>query len=508
MAYQHIKVPAGGAKISIHYAKLNVPDNPIIPFVEGDGTGRDIWRAAQRVFDAAVQKAYGGKRKIYWMEVYAGEKSYKMFQNWLPDETVEAFTEFLVGIKGPLTTPIGGGIRSLNVQLRKLLDLYVCLRPVRYFNGAPSPVKTPEKVNMVIFRENTEDIYAGIEFANGTEDNAKFKSILKETFPKEYGKIRFPDSSGIGFKPVSVEGTERLVRAAIEYALLHTRRSINFVHKGNIMKFTEGAFKDWAYDLAKREFRNEVVTERETWIFNNKEKDADITVEENAKIVDPGFDMMSPAQQSEIKAEVEEALQLWNTHGNGKWKTKLLLKDSIADVTLQFVLVRPQDFDVIATMNLNGDYLSDALAAQVGGIGIAPGANINYTTGHAIFEATHGTAPKYADLDKVNPGSVILSGEMMLRYMGWTEAADLIIKGMEGAIAAKTVTFDFARHMNDAKEVKCSEFGDAVIKWMDKTPTLANSASAKSKVTTKKKVAKKTAQKKSSKKIPKKKSKK
>ncbi len=487
MTYQNVKVPEGGAKVSIQNGKLNVPDNPIIPFVEGDGTGRDIWRASVRVFDAAVQKAYGGKRKIQWMEVYAGEKSYKMFQSWLPDETVEAFTEFLVGIKGPLTTPIGGGIRSLNVALRKLLDLYVCLRPVRYFDGVPSPVKTPEKVNMVIFRENTEDIYAGIEFANGTEDNAKFKALLKESFPKEYAKIRFPDSSGIGFKPVSVEGTERLVRAAIDYALLNKRRSINFVHKGNIMKFTEGAFKDWAYDLAKREYRNDVVTERETWIFNNKESKPDLSVEDNAKIVDPGFGMMSPAQQAEIKAEVEDALKLWDTHGDGKWKTKLLLKDSIADVTLQFVLVRPADFDVIATMNLNGDYLSDALAAQVGGIGIAPGANINYVTGHAIFEATHGTAPKYADLDKVNPGSVILSGEMMLRYMGWTEAADLIIKGMEGAILAKTVTFDFARHMSDAKEVKCSEFGDAVIKWMDKTP-VKKVESGKLKVAGKKKV--------------------
>ncbi|RIK31251.1 MAG: NADP-dependent isocitrate dehydrogenase [Anaerolineae bacterium] len=508
MTYQNVKVPTGGAKVTIQNGKLNVPDNPIIPFVEGDGTGRDIWRAAQRVFDAAVEKAYGGKRKIHWMEVYAGEKSFKMFQNWLPDETVEAFTEFLVGIKGPLTTPIGGGIRSLNVALRKLLDLYVCLRPVRYFNGVPSPVKTPEKVNMVIFRENTEDIYAGIEFANGTEDNARFKALLKENFPKEYGKIRFPDSSGIGFKPVSVEGTERLVRAAIEYALLYKRRSINFVHKGNIMKFTEGAFKDWAYDLAKREYRNDVVTERETWIFNNKESKPDLSVEDNAKIVDPGFSMMSPAQQAEIKAEVEEALKLWDTHGDGKWETKLLLKDSIADVTLQHVLMRPQDFDVIATMNLNGDYISDALAAQVGGIGIAPGANINYATGHAIFEATHGTAPKYADLDKVNPGSVILSGEMMLRYMGWTEAADLIVKGMEGAILAKTVTFDFARHMSDAKEVKCSEFGDAVIKWMDKTPKALKVEGSRSKVVKKKSAPKKAVKKAAKKKVVKKTSKK
>ena len=469
MAYQNVKIPDGGAKISIQNGKLNVPDNPIIPFVEGDGTGRDIWRASARVFEAAVEKAYGSKRKIHWMEVYAGEKSFKMFQSWLPDETTEAFKEFLVGIKGPLTTPIGGGIRSLNVALRKLLDLYVCLRPVRYFNGVPSPVKHPEKVDMVIFRENTEDIYAGIEFANGTEDNKKFKDLFKEAFPKEFAKIRFPETSGLGFKPVSVEGTERLIRAAIEYALLNKRKSINLVHKGNIMKFTEGAFKDWGYALAKREFRHDVVTERETWILANKEKDPDMSVEGNAKSVDPGFDMMSPAQQKDIMDEVEEALKLWETHGDGKWKSKLLIKDSIADVTLQFVLIRPQDYDVIATMNLNGDYLSDALAAQVGGIGIAPGANINYVTGHAIFEATHGTAPKYADLDKVNPGSVILSGEMMLRYMGWGEAADLIIKGIEGAINAKTVTYDFVRNMEGATEVKCSEFGDAIIEWMDKT---------------------------------------
>ena len=466
MAYTNVKIPEAGAKISTQDGTLQVPENPIIPFVEGDGTGRDIWRAAVRVFDAAVEKAYGGKRKIHWMEVYAGEKSFKMFQSWLPDETTEAFKEFLVGIKGPLTTPIGGGIRSLNVALRKILDLYVCQRPIHYYNGVPSPVKHPEYVDMVIFRENTEDIYAGIEFQHGTEDNKKFKALFNEAFPKEYGKMRFPDTSGIGLKPVSEEGTERLVRAAIQWALVNKRRSVNFVHKGNIMKFTEGAFKDWGYALAKREFRNEVVTERETWILGNKEKSPNLSSEDNARMIDPGFDMMSPAQQGGIKAEVEESLKLWDTHGDGKWKSKLLLKDSIADVTLQFVLIRPKDYDVIATMNLNGDYLSDALAAQVGGIGIAPGANINYVTGHAIFEATHGTAPKYADLDKVNPGSVILSGEMMLRYMGWTEAADLIVKGMEGAINAKTVTYDFARQMDGATEVKCSEFGDAIIKHM------------------------------------------
>jgi isocitrate dehydrogenase len=466
MAYKDVTVPEGGAKISIKDGKLQVPDNPIIPFVEGDGTGRDIWRASVRVFDAAVEKAYKGKRKIHWMEIYAGEKSFKMFQSWLPDETTDAFKEFLVGIKGPLTTPIGGGIRSLNVQLRKVLDLYVCQRPVRYYNGVPSPVKHPEYVNMIIFRENTEDIYTGIEFQYGTEDNKKFKAAFKEIFPKEYAKMRFPETAGIGIKPVSVEGTERLVRAAIKWALENKRKSVNFVHKGNIMKFTEGAFKDWGYALAKREFRNQIVTERETWILGNKEAKPDLSVEDNAKIIDPGFDMMSPDQQNDIKGEVTEALKLWDSHGNGRWKKKLLVKDSIADVSLQFTLIRPRDYDVIATLNLNGDYISDALAAQVGGIGIAPGANINYETGHAIFEATHGTAPKYADLDKVNPGSVILSGEMMLRYLGWTEAADLIVKGMEGAIAARTVTYDFARLMENAIEVKCSGFGDAIIKHM------------------------------------------
>jgi len=467
MAYKQLKVPAGGTGITIKDGKLQVPDNPIIPFVEGDGTGRDIWRASERVFNAAVQKAYGDKRQVHWMEVFAGEKSYKLFNSWLPDETVEAFKEFMVGIKGPLTTPIGGGFRSLNVALRKLLDLYVCLRPVRYFKGVPSPVKHPEFVDMVIFRENTEDIYTGIEFQFGTEENKKFKNLFEQNFPKEYAKIRFPDSAGIGIKPVSMEGTERLVRAAIQWALLNSRRSVNFVHKGNIMKYTEGAFKDWGYALAKREFRDQVVTERETWILGNKEQNPALTVKDNALLVDPGFAMMSPDQQKDIQQEVEEAIKLWDTHGDGKWKSKLLIKDSIADVTLQFTIIRPKDYDVIATLNLNGDYLSDALAAQVGGIGIAPGANINYVTGHAIFEATHGTAPKYADLDKVNPGSVILSGEMMFRYMGWNEAADLIVKGMEKAITAKTVTYDFERLMDGAKLLKCSEFGDAIIAHMD-----------------------------------------
>jgi len=467
MAYINVKVPTEGAKISIKDGKLQVPDQPIIPFIEGDGTGRDIWRASVRVFDAAVEKAYGGKRQIHWMEVYAGEKSFKLFQTWLPEETTEAFKEFLVGIKGPLTTPIGGGIRSLNVALRKLLDLYVCQRPVRYYTGVPSPVKHPEYVDMVIFRENTEDIYTGIEFQYGTEENKKFKKLFKEAYPNEYAKMRFPDTAAIGIKPVSMEGTERLVRAAIQWALDNKRKSVNFVHKGNIMKFTEGAFKDWGYIVAKREFRNQIVTERESWILGNKEKNPTLAVEDNARMIDPGFEMMSPVQQGDIKAEVEEALKLWDTHGDGKWKSMLLIKDSIADVSLQFTLIRPRDYDVIATLNLNGDYLSDALAAQVGGIGIAPGANINYVTGHAIFEATHGTAPKYADLDKVNPGSVILSGEMMFRYLGWTEVADMIVKGMEGAVAAKTVTYDFARLMDNPTEVKCSEFADAIIKHME-----------------------------------------
>ncbi len=456
-------VPAG-ERIRCTHGKLEVPDRPIIPFIEGDGTGPDIWRAAQRVFDAAVEKAYRGKRKVAWMEVLAGEKSFNKLGTWLPDETVQAFQDYVVGIKGPLTTPIGGGIRSLNVALRQLLDLYVCLRPVRYFPGVPSPVKQPELVDMVIFRENTEDIYAGIEWPAGSPEVRKVIDFLQ----KEMGvtKIRFPETSALGIKPVSIEGSERLVRAAIEYALRYNRRSVTLVHKGNIMKFTEGGFRDWGYALAKREYRQRVVTERESWILANKEQNPNLSVEENARLIEPGYDMMTPEQQAKVRAEVEAGLALWDTHGNGQWKQKLLIRDTIADITLQQVLTRPRDFDVIATLNLNGDYLSDALAAQVGGIGIAPGGNINYVTGHAIFEATHGTAPKYANLDKVNPGSVILSGEMMFRHLGWNEAADLIIRGMEGAIAAKTVTYDFHRLMEGAKLVKCSEFGQAVIDHM------------------------------------------
>jgi len=466
MNYQTTKVPAG-EKITMSADGLRVPDTPIIPFIRGDGTGPDIWRAAQHVFDAAVERAYSGKRRIAWMEVFAGETAFRRFGEWLPDETVKAYREFLVGIKGPLTTPVGGGIRSLNVALRQILDLYVCLRPVRYFQGVPSPVKHPEKVDMVIFRENSEDIYAGIEFQHGTEDCERFKKLFAEHFPERFGKIRFPDTVGIGIKPVSREGTERLMAAAIDYALKNNRKSVTMVHKGNIMKFTEGAFRDWGYRLATTRYRQQCVTQRESWILSNREHDPDITDEQNARKIEPGYDMLNDAKKAEIIEEVRRTLAaIWSTHGDGKWKSKLLIKDAIADITLQQVLTRADEFDVIATMNLNGDYVSDALAAQVGGIGIAPGGNINFDTGHAIFEATHGTAPKYANLDKVNPGSVILSGEMMLRYMGWTEAADLILKGMDGAIAARTVTYDFHRLMEGATLVKCSEFGEQVVKHM------------------------------------------
>ncbi len=453
-------------------AGLQVPSDPTIPFIEGDGTGPDIWRASVRVIDAAVAKAYNGQKKIHWLEVLAGEKAFNKTNNWLPDATLDAFRDYLVGIKGPLSTPTGGGIRSLNVALRQILDLYVCLRPVRWFKGVPSPVKRPQDCDMVIFRENCEDIYAGIEFKQGTPEADKFLALIKEAFPKEAAKIRFPATSGFGIKPVSKEGSERLIRSAIEYALREKRRSLTLVHKGNIMKFTEGAFKDWGYALATREFRDQVITERESWILGNKDANPNLSSEDNARAIDPGYDSMTPDQKAKLVKEVDSVLAAINaSHGGGKWKSKLMIKDSIADITLQQVLTRTKDFDIVATMNLNGDYLSDALAAQVGGIGIAPGANINYTTGHAIFEATHGTAPKYANLDQVNPGSVILSGEMMLRYMGWTQAADLIIKGMDGAIQAKTVTYDFERLMKaegDAtvKKVKCSEFADAVIKHM------------------------------------------
>jgi isocitrate dehydrogenase len=430
-------VPKDGAKIALIGGTLVVPDRPIIPYIEGDGTGRDIWRASVRVLDAAVEKAYRGGRRIAWTEVFAGEKAFTKFNTWLPDETIQAFREYLIGIKGPLTTPIGGGIRSLNVALRQLLDLYVCLRPVRWFKGVPSPVKNPQKVDMVIFRENTEDIYAGIEWEAGSEGAKRLLAFLEKEFPREYKKIRFPGTSGLGVKPISREGTERLVRAAIEYAIRLKRRSVTFVHKGNIMKYTEGAFRNIGYALAEREFGDRVYT-WEQW--------------ERTK-----------ASKGEEAATAEQKAELA--------KGKILVKDAIADITLQQVLTRPEEFDVVATPNLNGDYLSDALAAQVGGIGIAPGGNANYVTGHAIFEATHGTAPKYADLDKVNPGSVILSGELMFRHLGWHEAADLVVKGMDGAIGAHRVTYDFARLMKqdgiaDAVEVKCSEFGEEIVRQM------------------------------------------
>ena len=468
MSYKTTTIPAEGAKIRMGAnGTLDVPANPIMPFIEGDGTGPDIWAASVRVFDAAVEKAYGGQRKIHWMKVQAGEESFRKYNDWLPQETIDVFQEYLVGIKGPLTTPVGKGIRSLNVALRQLLDLYACVRPVKYFTGVPSPVKRPEKVDMVIFRENTEDIYAGIDFEAGTEQALKLLNFLKAEMPKEFKKVRFGADAiatvGIGIKPISQPGSERLIRAAIDYALRFNSKSLTLVHKGNIMKFTEGAFRDWGYGLAQREFRSQIITQRESWIIDNVDKNPSISVEDNAKSIDPGYDMMTAAQQAEIRAEIETALKLMPTHGAGQWKKKLMIKDSIADITLQQVLTRPEEFDVIATLNLNGDYLSDALAAQVGGIGIAPGANINYMTGHAIFEATHGTAPKYANLDKVNPGSVILSGEMMLRYIGWVEAADAILSALDKTIAQKTVTYDFARLMEGAKEVKCSDFASAII---------------------------------------------
>jgi len=442
-----------------------VPDQPIIPFIEGDGTGPDIWKASKKVFDAAVEKAYKGKRKIVWKEVLAGENAFNKTGEWLPAETINGFKEYLVGIKGPLTTPVGGGIRSLNVALRQELDLYTCLRPVKYIDGVPSPVKYPEDVDIVIFRENTEDIYAGIEWEEGSPEVKKVIQFIEETMGIR--KIRFPKTSGIGIKPISVEGTKRLVRSAIKYALAEGRKSLTLVHKGNIMKFTEGAFKNWGYEVASEEFRNETVSERESWIISNKDKNPDLTVEENAKLVDPGYVMMTGDQKFEKRNEVEEALNLMPTHGNGQWKEKLLVRDSIADITLQQVLTRAKEFDVVATMNLNGDYLSDALAAQVGGIGIAPGANINWDTGHAIFEATHGTAPKYANLDKVNPGSVILSGSMMFKYMGWNEVDDLIWGALVKTIDQKRVTYDYHRQMEDATLLKCSEFADAIIGNME-----------------------------------------
>ena len=456
------RTPPEGGRISIQDGRLQVPDHPIIPFIEGDGTGRDIWRASVRVFDAAVANAYGGRRGIQWREVLAGEKAFNETGDWLPEETVNTFRNYLVGIKGPLTTPVGGGIRSLNVALRQLLDLYVCLRPVKWYQGVPSPVHRPDQVDMVIFRENSEDIYAGVEYREGSAEVKKLIGFLRDEMGVR--KIRFPETSGIGIKPVSREGTERLVRAAIRYALDQGRKSVTLVHKGNIMKFTEGAFRDWGYGLAAREFRAETVSERESWILSNREHDAGISTVDNARAIEPGYDLMPEERRAVVRDEVEGCIsELWDSHGDGQWKDRILVKDTIADITLQQVLTRASAFDVIATMNLNGDYLSDALAAQIGGIGIAPGGNINYDTGHAIFEATHGTAPKYADQDKVNPGSVILSGVMMFRFLHWNEAADLIERSMEATIAQKRVTYDFHRLMDGATKLKTSEFADAII---------------------------------------------
>ena len=427
-----MQIPEKGEKITQNGTGINVPNHPIIPFIRGDGTGPDIWRATVRVLDAAVAAAYGGQRQLMWLEVHAGEAAFRKFNSWLPDETIDAIREYRVAIKGPLTTPVGGGIRSLNVAIRQILDLYVCQRPVRWFKGVPSPVRDPWAVNMVIFRENTEDIYAGAEFEEGQEDTQRFLDLMRENFPERYKKIRFPDTSGIGLKPVSREGSERLLRAALEYALAQNRRSVTLVHKGNIMKFTEGAFRSWAYDLAESEYGDRCYT----WQQWERTRD----------------DQGEPAANAEQKAALDGGA--------------LLVKDVIADICLQQVLTRAGEFDVIATTNLNGDYLSDALAAQVGGIGIAPGGNINSDTGHAVFEATHGTAPKYADKDVVNPGSLILSGEMMLRHLGWNEAADKIIEAMNTVIAERTVTYDFHRLMDGATKVKCSEFGDLLIARM------------------------------------------
>ncbi len=455
--FNRIEVPAEGQKITVEGMTLSVPDRPIIPFIEGDGIGRDIWRASQRVFDAAVEKAYGGNRRVVWYEIFAGEKAFNKFGEWLTDDSVNAIAEFGVAIKGPLTTPVGGGIRSLNVTLRQVLDLYACVRPVRYLTGVPSPVKHPENVDVVIFRENTEDVYAGVEFASGTDRAKEIISLLND----KYGyKVR-PDS-GIGIKPISPTGTKRLVRRAIQYALDFNRPSVTLVHKGNIMKFTEGAFRDWGYELAKEEFRSDIVTERETWILDNREKNSSLTEEDNARMIEPGFDQLSEKQRAEAVAEVRNTLAaIWGTHGNGEWKKKVLVKDRIADSIFQQLLIRPDEYSILATPNLNGDYLSDAAAAQVGGLGMAPGANIGDRA--AVFEATHGTAPKYADKDMVNPSSVILSGVMMFEHMSWREASDSIVTALTRTIQQKRVTYDLHRQMEGASKLKTSEFASAII---------------------------------------------
>ncbi|MGA2278544.1 MAG: NADP-dependent isocitrate dehydrogenase [Terracidiphilus sp.] len=459
--YNGLKLPHDGQPIEYHNGQINVPDHPIIPFIEGDGTGRDIWKASQRVFDAAVEKAYGGKRAIRWFEIFAGEKAFRQFGAWLPDDSVAAARDLRVSIKGPLTTPIGGGIRSLNVALRQLLDLYACVRPVKYYQGVPSPVKHPERVNIIIFRENTEDVYAGIEFKEGSADAAKLIDFLNNDLLKG-GKKSVRADSGVGIKPISIFGTKRLVRYAIRHALESGRKTVTLVHKGNIQKFTEGAFREWGYEVATQEFREQVVTERESWILGNKDANPGLTVEENAALIEPGLEMANQAFREGIYAEVKSVLDsIGRTHGNGAWKSKIIVNDRIADSIFQQIIIRPEDYSVLATTNLNGDYISDAAAAQVGGLGIAPGANIG--DGYAVFEATHGTAPKYADKDVINPGSVILSGVMLLEYIGWKEAAKLIEMSLEKTILQKFVTYDFERQTAGATKVGTSEFATRII---------------------------------------------
>src|ERR1035438_7644538 len=463
-SYNGVAVPSDGKKISYAGGKYEVPDNPVVPFIEGDGTGRDIWKASLRVFDAAVEKAYKGKRRVAWYEVFAGEKAKAKFDNWLPDDTVGALREFRVAIKGPLTTPVGGGIRSLNVALRQILDLYGCVRPVKYYKGVPSPVKHPERMDLVIFRENTEDVYIGIEWEEGTPECTKLIEFLNKDMLKS-GKKQIRLDSGVGIKPISVTGTKRLVRMAIRHALEHKNKSVTLVHKGNIQKFTEGAFRQWGYDLATEEFRSQIVTERESWILDNKDKNPSLTVEQNANLVEPGLEFAQEDFRQTVYKEVKGCLDsIYSTHGKGAWKKKLLINDRIADSIFQQVVTRADEYSVLATPNLNGDYISDACAAQVGGLGIAPGANIG--DGYAIFEATHGTAPKYADKDVINPGSVILSGVMMFRFLGWAEAADLIERSLERTIEQKKVTYDFERLMPGATKVKTSEFATCMIENM------------------------------------------
>jgi len=463
-SYNDIPVPSDGQAIKYANGKYMVPNHPIIPFIEGDGTGRDIWRASQRVFDAAVEKAYGGKRSVKWFEVLAGEKSYRKTQNWLPDDTVKATVDFRVSIKGPLTTPVGGGIRSLNVALRQLMDLYQCVRPVKYYTGVPSPVKHPEQLDVVIFRENTEDIYAGIEFREGTPEAAKFIAFVNDEMLKgTKKKVRL--DSGVGVKPISITGSKRLVRAAIQYAIDKQRKTVTLVHKGNIQKFTEGAFREWGYEVAIQEFREHTVTERESWILGNLEQNPKLTPEENAALVEPGIEFAAKEFGESIVQEVRDVVaSIGATHGNGQWKNKILVNDRIADSIFQQIIIRPSDYSVLATTNLNGDYISDAAAAQVGGLGIAPGANIG--DGYAVFEATHGTAPKYADKDVINPGSVILSGVMLFDFLGWSEAARLIESSMEKTIQQKFVTYDFERQMQGATKAKTSEFASRMIENM------------------------------------------